>query len=460
VTTGVMPAGGRVIRVYRHVFGAAWAGWQWARGRPEGAYRRALERSQYFDRDALRALQLRELRRLLVHAYEFVPFYRGRFDAAGFRPDRIRSLEELRELPELTKADIRAHLPDLVSTRPGRAVERRTTSGSTGVPLEFFLDERYRTVGEAARARSQSWYGFARGDKSVHLAGSAWDLPRWSRRQRTLARVERQRWFNLFDMTEARLRDFAQGLERWRPDFIFGYASGLHALAKTTERNQFRIRPRTVQSHAEQLWDFQRRTIEEAFQCPLIDTYGARESSPIATQCLVRDGLHVMADLRLVEVLDDEGRPTEPGQVGRVVLTDFTNYAMPLIRYANEDLASWREDAPCPCGRTLPRLAAIHGRSSDVVRTKSGMRIHGYFFMFLFYGAQGIEQFQIRQTSLDDLEILIQPTQAFRPEFITELKEKIDAHTGSAFRVSCRLVERIPATAGKHRFTISDVPFE
>jgi phenylacetate-CoA ligase len=449
-----------VIRLYRHLFGAAWSGWQLARGRPESAYRRALEDSQYYDRAALDAVQWRALQQLLAHAYEYVPFYRRRFDVAGLRPEDIRSLEDFRRLPELTKADIRGHMPDLISTRPERGVERRTTSGSTGVPLEFYLDERYRTFGEAARARAQSWYGFARGDKSAHLAGSERDLPQWNWRQRTLATVERQRWFNLFDMTEDRMRAFAQGLEQWKPDFLFGYPSGLHALARSTRRNGLRIRPRAVQSHAEQLWGFQRAEIEEAFGCPLINTYGARESSPIATECLAHDGLHVAADVRLVELVDDQGNPTGPGAVGRVVLTDFTNYAMPLIRYANEDLASWKEDAPCPCGRTLPRLAAIHGRSSDVVRTKRGMRVHGYFFMFLFYGARGVEQFQVRQTSLDALEILIKPSVDFHPEFIDHLRERIDTHTGSAFRITCRLVEEIPTTAGKYRFTISDVPPE
>ncbi len=448
-------------RFYRHLFAVAWSGWQVLRRRPERAYLRALERSQYLDPEALAALQWRQVQTLLVHAFDSVSFYRARFDAAGLRPEDIRSLDDFRRLPELTKEDIQRHLPDLLSTRPQRGVQKKTTSGSTGTPLEFYLDERYRTYWEAARVRSQRWYGFERGDKVAILAGWDRDMPFWTWRQRTLATLERQRWFNVFNLTEERVREFARGLEQWQPDFIQGYASGLHALARTTLRNQFRIRPRAVQSHAEQLWDFQRAEIEAAFQCPVIDTYGARESAPIAAQCLVRDGLHVMADLRVVEVLDEDGNPTAPGQLGRIVLTDLTNYTMPLIRYANEDLASWREAAPCPCGRTLPRLAGVHGRSSDVIRTKNGMRIHGYFFMFLFYGARGVDQFQIRQSSLEQIEILIKPNAEFREDFLDQLRERIDTHTGSAFRIECRLVDEIPSTpAGKYRFTISEVTGE
>ena len=446
---------------YRHLFAAAWTGWQFVRRRPERAYRRDLERSQYFDRPTLEALQWQRVRALLAHAYASVPFYRARFATLGLEPADIKSWEDFRRIPELTKAEVRQHLAELRSTQPQRGVERKTTSGSTGVPLEFYLDERYRTYWEAASARSQRWYGFERGDKVVRLTGSERDIPQWTLRQRAMGRLERQRWFNVFDMTDDRVRAFCRELELWRPDFVLGYASGLYTLARRTRLDGFRIRPKAVQSHAEQLWDFQRREIEAAFQCPLIDTYGARESAPIATQCLARDGLHVMADLRVVEILDDAGVPAAPRQIGRVVLTDLTNYAMPLIRYANEDLASWETDVPCSCGRTLPRLAAVHGRSSDVIRTKSGKRIHGYFFMFLFYGARGIEQFQVRQTALEQVEILIKPNADFSPDFTTFLRERIAAHTGGALAVETRLVDEIPpGPAGKYRFTISDLPPE
>jgi len=209
---------------------------------------------------------------------------------------------------------------------------------------------------------------------------------------------------------------------------------------------------------AEQLWDFQRADIERAFGCPVIDFYGARESAPIATQCLERNGLHVMADLRIVEIVDEEGHPAMPGEVGRVVVTDLTNYAMPLIRYANDDLASWSTEGPCRCGRTLPRLASIHGRSSDVIRTRDGTRMHGYYFMFLFYGAKGVEQFQVRQTSLETIEVLIKPAPDYREEFAGDVVRRIEQRTGGAFRVTCRLVDEIPLTpAGKRRFVLSDV---
>ena len=100
-----------------------------------------------------------------------------------------------------------------------------------------------------------------------------------------------------------------------------------------------------------------------------------------------------------------------------------------------------------------------------MIRTKSGVRIHGFYFMYLFYNlglaAQGIEQYQVRQRSLEELEILIKPNAAYRDAIRRELEQQIDAYTNSAFRIDFRLVDEIPATpSGKHRFTLSDLANE
>ena len=359
-----------MIRIYRHLFGAAWTGWQLARGRPERAYRRALELSQYLDHDSLLALQWEKLRKLLTHAYDSVPFYRARFDAAGLSRERIRTWDDFRRLPELTKTDVRNHLPDLLSRRPGKGIRKLATSGSTGIPLEFYLDNEYEAfLGKPYPSRS--WYGFARGDKVAYITGETPLPSQRERRQRILSRLERRRRLDAFQVTEEGLARFARGLEVWKPDFIVGYSSILHLVARYMDRNEVKISTRAVQSYGECLWDFQRADIESVFACPLIDLYGSKRSGPIASQCLVRDGLHVMADLRLVEILDETGRPAPPGMPGRVVITDFTNYTMPFIRYIIGDLARWKPEAPCTCGRTLPRLEAVEGRSTDISRTNT-----------------------------------------------------------------------------------------
>ena len=450
---------------YRSVHAVLRTGSQLLRGRNDRSLRNELELSQFLEPAALADLQWRRLGALLIDAYAHVPFYRARLNAIGLRPEDIHSWEDFERIPVLTRNEIRSQLPQLKTTARRDGIELRRSGGSTGVPMEFYQDAVYYAYWRAARARSQSWYGFARGDRVANISAAPHEMPghTWSGRLR--AAMERQVWLNAFRITDDRLKAFADNLVRWRPEFIVGYPAALHIGARFVLRAGVSIRPRAVQSFGEQLWPFQRTDIQMAFGCPVVDFYGSRESAPIAAECLSREGLHAMTDLRVVELLDDQGVPVRPGEAGRVVITDLTNYSMPLIRYANDDLATWKLDSQCSCGRTLPLLSSIDGRTSDMIRTKSGVRIHGFYFMYLFYNlglaAQGIEQYQVRQRSLEDLEILIKPNAAYRDAIRRELEQQIDAYTNSAFRIDFRLVDEIPATpSGKHRFTLSDLANE
>jgi phenylacetate-CoA ligase len=134
---------------------------------------------------------------------------------------------------------------------------------------------------------------------------------------------------------------------------------------------------------------------------------------------------------------------------------------MPFIRYVIGDLASWKPDAPCACGRTLPRLEAIDGRSADIFRTKHGTVIHGAYFVDLFSEAHGVDRFQVRQTSLEKLVILIKPGTDYSPDTPRELIQRLESDTNSAFLVEIRLVDEIPLTAGgKYRLAVSEVQVE
>jgi phenylacetate-CoA ligase len=130
---------------------------------------------------------------------------------------------------------------------------------------------------------------------------------------------------------------------------------------------------------------------------------------------------------------------------------------MPLIRYRNEDLAELGTEA-CSCGRSLPTLAKVLGRSADIIRSPAGRLIHGEFFTHLFYDAPGVTRFQVRQASLDHLVISVVGNEQFDDRARSHLAEKIARHGDPAFRIEWRDVGAIePGPAGKHRFTLSDL---
>ena len=188
------------------------------------------------------------------------------------------------------------------------------------------------------------------------------------------------------------------------------------------------------------------------------DVYGSRESTHLAAEC-ARGGFHVLGFGRVLEIVDEAGRPAAPGVPGRVLVTDLTNKAMALVRYENGDVASWSTDrAPCACGLPFPRLERVHGRTSDFLSTPSGRRIHGEWFTHLFYGRAGVARFQVHQTALDRVEV-----RTVGPATEADLRPVLDAMRGAlgtGVVVAWRAVDEIPPTkAGKHRFTLSDVPF-
>jgi phenylacetate-CoA ligase len=187
--------------------------------------------------------------------------------------------------------------------------------------------------------------------------------------------------------------------------------------------------------------------------------YGSREVNNLAAECPERHCLHLISTWRFVEIVDEMGRAAPAGQVGYVCVTDLSNRAMPFIRYRNEDMASLSAH-PCSCGRPSPVIEQLVGRSSDVIRAANGELIHGEFFTHLFYGRDDIRQFQVHQTSLNRLVVRYVAAAPSAHEFMARNAETIRKRMAGDTEVCVEVCDAIPVPAsGKHRFTISDVPF-
>jgi phenylacetate-CoA ligase len=177
----------------------------------------------------------------------------------------------------------------------------------------------------------------------------------------------------------------------------------------------------------------------------------------IASECDRRQGLHVSADHVLVETLDAGGEPVEGGP-GQVTLTDLHNYAMPLVRYRNGDLATGAPGS-CACGRGLPLLARIEGRELDLIRTPDGRIVPGEFFPHLMKDFGGVREFQVEQRALDEVEFRLVCPAPLPGEERRRLVQQVRHRLGAQVRVRLREVDAIPRTAsGTRRVTISRLP--
>lgn len=423
-------------------------------------YRQGLEQNQRLTAAQVQELQWQQLKQLLDHAYAKVPFYRRRLDEAGLPPQAIKSPDDFRRVPILTRQDLQAHLDDLVAENCDRSkLRRNSTSGSTGNPTVFYQDVRHQTCHEASKLRFRAWAGFEMGDKVAYLWGASRDIAQrnWLEQQR-LHFVDRKLWLNAFDLTTDKMEEFAHQLLRWQPKYIISYVSAMYVFAGfLRERQLDRIRPVAIETSAEKLWDFQRELIEDVFQCPVVDAYGSREIPTIAAGFKPHEGLHIFSDICYLELLQNE-QPVEVGQIGEIIVTDLNNYAMPLIRYQNGDLARAGQKS-CSCGLPFPLLAEIMGRSNTLISTPGGKYVHGAFLSYLLYSVEGVNSFQIHQKSLTDIDISLESNGLLKEEDILKLEKTISQQLGPGIEVNLQVVDRIPRTpTGKHRYIVSDVP--
>ena len=143
---------------------------------------------------------------------------------------------------------------------------------------------------------------------------------------------------------------YLRRLNSYRPDVIVAYAHSLYTFARSLEERGLRpFSPKSIIVGAEKLYPFQRELIEKVFEAPVFETYCSREFMLMSSECDRHEGMHLTAENLLVEVLDNDGRPTPEGEQGNVVVTDLYNYGMPFVRYANGDRAVAGRGA-CSCG--------------------------------------------------------------------------------------------------------------
>jgi len=336
---------------------------------------RVLQRTQWLPRHEIERIQNRNLRVLLKHAYDTVPYYRKAFDQRRLKPSDIKNLNDLARLPTLTKTKIRKHYADLVS-RGGpreRLVPRK--SGGTGDQIGFFVTKEQMSWEIAAEFRAYGWAGYRFGDRCLVLWGSTTDM---QKNDPLLGKIkswiEQIRIVNTYVASDSVFRKVVNVLERFNPRIIRGYASSVYMFAKYLLRHNVSWKhPAAVITSAETLHNFQRKVIEEVFACPVFDYYGSREIGAIASECEEHNGYHVSAENTALEFVR-EGCSVEAGENGLILVTSLRNFGMPLIRYEIGDVGTLSREK-CDCGRGLPLVESIEGRVSQfmaVLDKKSG----------------------------------------------------------------------------------------
>ncbi|MDH3948324.1 MAG: phenylacetate--CoA ligase family protein [Gammaproteobacteria bacterium] len=432
-------------------------------GKLEGLYR--MEQSQWWSLEALRKHQLNQLQELLAHAWHTVPYYRSRLESLGYQPDLQLDDVLWRSLPLLKRADIHNAGDELMSTKipiDHGGTSTFQTSGSTGEPVKGKGTSLTSAYWDVLTLRDHYWHkrDLSGVLASIRVFSDKKMLPpdggrssNWGKATKGLFRTGPA--IGLDIMTS--VAEQADWLARNNPEYILTYPSNLEALARYCMENTVKLPAlREVRTLGEIVTGSLRELCREAWNVGLVDTYSSKEFGYIALQCPEHEHYHVQSESVLVEVLDGEGEPCKPGEIGRLVITSLYNYAMPLIRYEIGDLAE--VGSPCSCGRGLPVIKRILGRTRNMLTLPNGEQRWPLVGFSKFREIAPVKQFQFVQTSLQEVLVRLVVERPLLAGEEDGLREIIRESLGHPFDIRFEYMDVIHrGKGGKYEEFISEL---
>lgn len=402
------------------------------------------------------------LRAILLHAFDHVDHYRDVWTAAGISRSDVQNMgqADLHRLPVTSKAEVRANPDAFVAKNvPAKQLHRYNTSGSTGTPVTCICTaDAHRKFIAAREARSFGWAGTSirkrrsmlGGRKVVRLGASRGPFHRinWA---------EDQIYLSSHHISPKNARQYADALNRFRPQVMTGYAQSHYLLAQMFLDQGITIdfQPDALVFGSEKLTDEMKSALQRAFHARAYEEYGSVENCILATEC--EEGrLHISPDFGIVEVLDDQNRPVSPGGMGRIVGTGLLNFTQPLIRYELGDRVVLSSEA-CACGRNhLPVVQEVVGRLEDVLVSADG-RVSACSHRF-YHGLPGVLEAQLIQERLDRIRVRVVAGRDFGATGEETIRQRVQDHLGR-IEVIIETTPELPRTErGKFRSVISLLP--
>lgn len=405
--------------------------------------------------------QLWRVADILSFARRQVPYYRDR--GRAYAVDGELSMQRLRELPLLSRAEVLAHASALHSAealesarRWGRDVAREAnSSGSTGQHVTVQVDQASAAMVQALAQRDHAWHRrfTERRAAVIRAVPTGSTLERsgltWSAAGGKLSVLE----------VHTPVREQLDWLLERRPAYVSTYASNAGALLAEAERSSLAW-PELCElgTFGELLGGHIREAAKRVWGVPVVDAYSCVEFGYMALQCSEHTHYHVQSEHVLLEVLRADGSPCEPGESGRVVVTALHGYAMPLVRYEVGDFATL--GAACSCGRGLPVLSSIVGRVRNLLRLRPdpehdaadpGDVLWPRYASNILGGRFPVRQFRLVQRDYEvfELQLVAEPLGESAEHALRVLiAQTLRPHLAADPQLSFNYLESIPRGAG------------
>ncbi|RLC51174.1 MAG: hypothetical protein DRZ79_03225 [Candidatus Cloacimonadota bacterium] len=411
-------------------------------------------KSQWWSERKLDEYQNKMLIKLVRHAAENVPYYRNLFRKIGFDANTFRGKIDMHKIPFLDKEIVRTHKKELLADNAKKfGITHDSTSGSTGTPLHFVLDDSVQANKIAAILRSYHWGGYSLGKRTFSLQSYYFqDKP-----------FHFSPFYNILRFDSNQLKKDAaleviKEINRLKPKFFMGFPFDLVMLSKFADEAGVTVNPpESIVTYGETLSENKRKLLENAYHCRVFDFYSLHESAAMISEC-EKGNLHLIEDFAFHEIVDENGNDASERGFGELVGTSYYNFSMPFIRYKTRDIIKIKkENNRCECGRNFRIVEEISGKECDFIQTPDG-RFLGAVMSHSIDNAQGVICSQCVQNSLNHITVNIITDKSFNRNSRMELEKGLRKRLGNKIQIELKQVQELEKRkSGKTPFIISKI---
>lgn len=417
-----------------------------------------LQDSQWWSKEKLEEYQMNEIIKILNHSYENVPYYRRVFDERGFKPNHIQDFNDLKKIPYLTKEIIQNNLNDLIAENYNKKnLICINTGGSTGIPMNFYEDKKISDAREwafTATLWSRIGYKTNKKNKCVILRGHIPKNKLYEYKGKDLI-------LSSFNLTNENISLYLDIIKEFDPDFIQSYPSSISIISDYIIENKLNFKLKKLKAiicASENIYDFQRSNIEQAFKVRVYSFYGHSEHACMGGECEKSNYYHLQSEYGFTELINEDGEDVKgEDEVGEIVATGFNNYVMPFIRYKTCDMAVNTNEI-CSCGRNYKLIKKVEGRKQDYFIDKNGYKVIFTWADYPFWNIKDkIFAYQYIQNEPGKVNLIIESKQNLNFNDYKYIKQDF-LNIYPNFEIELNEVNHIKRTkGGKFRYLIQNI---
>lgn len=424
--------------------------------------KRLLERKVFETKEQVQEYQFMEMKKIISHAYYHVPYYQKLFKGIGLKPEDFTSMDDLQKIPLLTKQIIQENREDLKAVNiPEKHFKEVQTGGTTGMPMEFYLDKRYSTLKEMVFLRHM-WkkLGYRQRDRCIVLREDEVDHIEEGKSYWNMNRLTNWLIMSAFHLNEDTFPLFYDKIRSFKPKFILAFPSNIYLLARFIRERSLPVFPsvKGVICSSENLFDWQREYLSDVLKVKIFSFYGHSEKCILAAECSDLTGYEFYPHYGYAELVNDRGIGcSEENERGEIVGTGFHNYVAPLIRYKTGDLATFTNEAGCDHPGWY-KIRNLEGRVQDYLVDHDNVPKTYLHIDRPFWNIRDkVYAYQYVQDEPGKVLLNIHPKEELADKELAEIKN-IFHNTYFKFDLDIRQVDHIPRTSsGKFRYLVQNM---